>query len=150
MSAPDSERLQALFVTHAGTHGYTVLNDATTATTFIAGPGDRVLLLSEEPRLVPESWDVAVILPHALAAVRDRIQAGLVPPAVAKSVAARYAIKLWPALLFVRDGEYVGAIEGMRDWAVYAEEIPAMLARPTGRVPGVGIPVMNATSASCG
>ncbi|HEX5393193.1 MAG TPA: hypothetical protein VFW68_07930 [Rhodocyclaceae bacterium] len=149
MSAPDSNRLQALFVSHAANHGYTVLSDAATVDAFIAGPGDRVLLLAEDPRLVPESWDVAVVLPHVLTSVGNRIQAGLVPPVAAKAVAARHAIKLWPALLFVREGEHVGAIEGMRDWSVYAEEIPAMLERPTGRVPGVGIPVMSATGTGC-
>ncbi len=145
-----ADRLAGLFQRHAEQRGYAQLADAAAAEAFIAGSGDRVLLLADDPRLVPESWDVAVILPDALAPVAERIAVGLVSPAAAKAVAARYAVSLWPALLFLRDGQYVGSLEGMRDWAVYAREIPAMLERPVSRAPGVGIPVASATGGACG
>lgn len=148
MAAPDTDRLADLFQRHGEKYGYQVLADAAAADSFCAGPGDRVLLLADDPRLVPESWDVAVILPDALAKVADRIAVGLVLPAAARVLAPRYSLSLWPALLFLRDGQFVGLLEGMRDWAVYAREIPAMLERPVSRAPGIGIPVATATS-SC-
>ena len=149
MSVPESDRLLTLFQRHADKHGFVPLADAAAVDAFIAGSGERVLLLAEEPRLVPESWDVAVILPDALAPVVGRVNVGLVLPVAAKALAVRYSINLWPALLFLRDGQFVGTLEGMRDWAVYAKEIPAMLERPVSRTPGIGIPVASATSSSC-
>ena len=148
-ATPDGDRLLALFQRHAEHHGHAVLTDAAGADAFLAGPGDRVLLLADDPRLVPESWDVAVILPDAVKPVAAKLSVGLALPAVARPIAARYAINLWPALLFVRDGQYVGALEGMRDWAVYAKEIPAMLDKPTSRAPGIGIPVASVGGVSC-
>jgi len=149
IATPDGDRLLALYQRHAANHGHTVLDDAAAADAFLAGPGDRVLLLADDPRLVPESWDVAVILPDAVKPVAAKLTVGLALPAVARPVAARYSVSLWPALLFVRDGQYVGLLEGMRDWAVYAKEIPAMLDKPVSRAPGIGIPVASATSSSC-
>lgn len=145
-ATPDGDRLLALYQRHAASHGHTVLDAAAAADAFLAGPGDRVLLLADDPRLVPESWDVAVILPDAVKPVAVRLTVGLALPAVARPIAARYGVSLWPALLFVRDGQYVGLLEGMRDWAVYAKEIPAVLNQPVSRAPGIGIPVTRAAS----
>jgi hydrogenase-1 operon protein HyaE len=48
----------------------------------------------------------------------------------------------------VRDGGYVGVIDGMRNWEEYAREIAAMLEKPIGRAPSIGIPVMSADEPS--
>lgn len=149
MAAPDQDRLNNLFHRLVEHHGYTRLADAAAVDDFLAGPGDRVLLLADDPQLVPESWDVAVILPDVLATATGRYQVGLLPPALARPIATRYAVGVWPALLFVRDGQYVGTLAGMRDWADYQREIPTFLTRPASRAPGIGIPVASATGNAC-
>jgi hydrogenase-1 operon protein HyaE len=51
-----------------------------------------------------------------------------------------------PALLFLRDGAYVGVIEGLRDWSEFVAEVRQMLAAPVSRPPSIGIAVTAAQS----
>lgn len=127
-------------------HGFTRL-DAASFETFAAGTGDRVVLFAEDPLQVPETWDVAIVLPEVLKSLGGRLTAGVLDVVSARALAGRYGLRTWPALIFLRDGGYVGAIEGMRDWGVYLREVAAMLDKPMGRAPGVGI-VVRAEGAS--
>jgi hydrogenase-1 operon protein HyaE len=115
---------------------------------FVMQGGDGMVLFTQEPDQQPETWDVAVILPEVLKRFDGRLRAAIIAPELARQEKARFGITRWPALVFVRDGGYVGAIEGMRDWQEYAREISAMLEKPVGRAPSVGIPVMAAGAAS--
>lgn len=118
----------------AARHGLELL-DAARFEAFAAGPGERAILFAEDPVRVPESWDALVVLPELLKSLPARIAAGLPDIAAARRFAPRYGIRVWPALLLLRDGGYVGAIEGMRNWEAYVREFSAMLARPAGRAP---------------
>lgn len=111
---------------------------------FAADPGDTVLFFADDPVRVKESLDLAVILPEILQAFAGRLRAGVLLPAEANALAARYGIRRWPALVFVRGGEYVGSIEGLRDWDDYTRETARLLAAPTTRAPTIGIPVTSA------
>lgn len=127
-----------------------VLLDSEGLESFVMAGGDGMVLFTQEPDQQPETWDVAVILPEVLKMTGDRLRAAIISPELARQEKARFGITRWPALVFVRDGGYVGAIEGMRDWQEYAREISAMLDKPVGRAPSVGIPVMAAGAApSC-
>lgn len=148
LSSPSLDKLQALYDRHAAQQGYAVLA-AESFDEFVAGPGERVVLFADDPRKVPETWDVAVLLPELVACVAGRLSVGLLLPEPARSLAGRYGVSRWPALVFFRDGGYVGVIDGMRDWGVFANEIPAMLERPVTRAPGIGIPVAASTSSTC-
>ena len=53
---------------------------------------------------------------------------------------------MWPALLALRDGDYLGTIEGLKDWPVYSRLIPELLAAPASRPPGIGIPLRDANA----
>lgn len=109
---------------------------------FIAAAGDGMVLFTQEPDQQPETWDVAVILPEVLKQTGSRLRAAIISPDLARKEKARYGITRWPSLVFVRDGGYVGVIDGMRNWDEYLREIAAMLNKPVGRAPSVGIPVM--------
>lgn len=111
---------------------------------FVMAGGDGMVLFTQEPDQQPETWDVAVILPEVLKFSGDRLRAAIISPDLARKEKARYGITRWPALVFVRDGGYVGAIEGMRNWDEYTREIPEMLQKPVGRAPSIGIPVTSA------
>ena len=119
------------------------LLDETSFEAFVAAEGDGMVLFTQEPDQQPETWDVAVILPELLKLTGDRLRAGIISPDLARKERARYGITRWPSLVFVRDGGYVGVIDGMRNWDEYVHEISAMLEKPVGRAPTVGIPVMR-------
>ena len=119
-----------------------VLLDEEGLESFVMAGGDGMVLFTQEPDQQPETWDVAVILPEVLKLTGDRLRAAIITPDLARKEKARYGITRWPSLVFVRDGGYVGVIEGMRNWEEYTREIAEMLDKPIGRAPSIGIPVM--------
>ncbi len=116
---------------------------------FMQATGDGVVLLTEEPDKVAESWDLTVILPDLLAAIGTALRAGVLRPEAARLLQPRFGIKRMPALLFLRDGEYVGVIEGLRDWSELVAECRAMLQQPVSRAPSIGIAVMTVNASDC-
>ena len=116
---------------------------------FMDEPGNGVVLLTEEPDIAPESWDISVIFPELLAATSVSLRAALMRPEGARLLQTRFGLGRLPALLFVRDGGYVGAIEGLRDWSEFVGECAAMLQKPVSRAPSVGIAVSAVSSSTC-
>ena len=49
--------------------------------------------------------------------------------------------------MILRDGRYLGAVDGIRDWDVYLAELDRLLAAAPSRPPTIGIPVTVAGSA---
>ena len=115
---------------------------------FLNATGDGIVLLTEEPDKVAESWDLAVIFPNLLATTSTRPRAAIARPDFERQLLIRFGVQRMPALLFLRDGAYVGVIEGLRDWNEFIEVYQAMLAKPISRPPTIGIKVM-ADSTSC-
>jgi hydrogenase-1 operon protein HyaE len=126
-------------------HGYTLIG-SDDFEEFVRTPGTALLLFADDPAKVPECWDITIILPELLAGLGTSLRVGLISPDVARPLASRYDIRIWPALLALRDGGYLGSIEGLKDWAVYARLLPELLAAEPSRVPGIGIPVRVAGS----
>ena len=92
-----------------------------------AHPGQRIAQ-------VPESWDVAVILPEVLKGQRD-LRAAVVPPVAGRGLQARYGFRRWPAVVLLRGGQYVGALEGMQDWVPFQQALADLRGKPAGRAP---------------
>lgn len=117
------------------------------------GPGDRVLLLAGDPVRFPEGLDVAVVLPELQRAHGGRFTLAVADPAHEDALARRWGSNRWPALVFLRDGGYVGVLAGMHDWTDYVARVGELLAAPVVRAPTVGIPVVaaagSATAGSC-
>lgn len=148
LPAPDrSERLAERFSIMRDRYGYTLL-DRDGFDAFIADPGACLILFSEELQKIPETWDLTVILPEAIARLAIPVRVGILAPETARSLAARYGIRIWPALLALRDGAYLGTVEGLKDWSAYSRLIPELLAAEPSRAPGIGIPVLNANASS--
>jgi hydrogenase-1 operon protein HyaE len=116
---------------------------------FINDSGSGVALLTEEPDIAPESWDMAVIFPELLAVIGAQLRTAIVRPESAKILQTRFGLSRLPALLFVRDGGYVGAIEGLRDWSEFVSEFAEMLQKPISRAPSIGIAVTAISSSTC-
>ena len=128
------------------THGYPNV-DATGLDAFAAAPGPAVLFFSEDPVLYRETLDLCVILPEIASAFAGRLRIGVLLPAAARAVAPRYGFRRWPALVVLRDGGYVGAIDGLRDWDDYLAETARLLEAPVARPPSIGIAVRAAGDA---
>lgn len=144
-AAPLHPLLERLFTTH----GYARV-DAASLDAFVATPGHALLFFSEDPVQHPETLDLAVIVPEIAAALGRPVRIGVLPPAAARAVAPRYGFRRWPALVWLRDGGYVGAIDGLRDWSEYLAEIARLLDAPVVRPPSIGIAVRAAGDApSC-
>ena len=104
-------------------------------------PGSALLVFTESPVLYRETLDLAVIVPELVQALAGRFRTGVLLPAAARALAPRYGFRRWPALVLLKGGRYVGAIDGLREWQVYLEELSHLLEAGPGRPPTVGIAV---------
>ena len=92
--------------------------------------GHLMLFCTGEPQQRPESLDLAVILPELHQAFAAQFRVGVVASDIEETVQQCYGIQQWPCLVLLRDGEYVGSIPRLRDWAEYLQEIGALLEAP--------------------
>ncbi|HSD44826.1 MAG TPA: hydrogenase [Burkholderiales bacterium] len=104
---------------------------------FAARPGHTLLFFVADPQRVRETLDLAVIVPELAAAFPGRFAVGVLLPAVANPIALRYGVRRWPALVMLRDGRYVGAIEGVRDWDDYGRLVAQLLATEPTAPPAI-------------
>lgn len=116
---------------------------------FTAGAGLSVLFFTEDPLRVKETLDVAVILPEIVAAMAQPMRIGVLPPPLANARASRYGVRRWPALVFLRDGGWLGNVEGLRDWADYVAATQELLAGAERPLPLKVIPVAAIGAAPC-
>ena len=110
-------------------------------------PGKRAVLHGDPERLV-EVADVAVILPEILTEFKGRLTPALVEKSAERGLQRRYRFNAFPALVFLRGGEYLGAICRVLDWQDYLMEVQSILARepsvppayefPEGCIPSAG------------
>ncbi len=121
-------------------HGCTRV-DADGIETFLARSGHALLVFTEDPMRYKETLDLAVIVPQLQRAFPGRFVTGVLLPDAARQVQRRYGFNRWPALVMLKDGQYVGVIDGLRNWDEYLEELQALLSAAPSRPPTVGIPV---------
>ena len=104
------------------------------------------LLVTEDPQRNLEVLDACVILPEALKPLGDRVLRYVAGPESAPALMQRFGVGRAPSVVFLRDGEYVGALNGIRDWNDYQNEVDRLLSGPAQPKP-IGIPVRAAVSA---
>ena len=107
-------------------------------------PGAAMVVFAEDPDRTKETLDMAVIVPELHAARAGKFRVALLPPEASRALAPRYGFARWPAFVILRDGRYVGAVDGIRDWDVYIAELDRLLAAEPTRPPTVGIAVRPA------
>jgi hydrogenase-1 operon protein HyaE len=112
---------------------------------FLAAPGEAVLFFTEDPVRFREVLDVAVILPELARGCSRPFRIGVLPPPLANAKAATYGVRRWPALVFLRSGEWLGNVEGLRDWGDYIEAVNVLLEGDARPLPPKVIPVASAT-----
>jgi len=119
---------------------------------WVTQPGAAMVVFADDPERFKETLDLAVIVPELHAWARREFRVALLPPAASRAIAPRYGFARWPAFVMLRDGKYLGAVDGIRDWDVYTAELQRLLAAVPTRPPTVGIAVTVAgqpTSPSC-
>jgi hydrogenase-1 operon protein HyaE len=116
---------------------------------FVGGSGNSLLFFAGDPERYPESLDVAAILPELMKAFPDRFRVGLVRAEAEVALQVKFGFGVWPALVFLRDGAYLGVLTGMRDWGDYLREIPVLLAAPASRPPTLGVAVHSQAGGGC-
>ncbi len=151
--APDSGAVAAglhpLVAQLTSRHGFTEVT-AANIDAFAHAPGHALLLFTEDPVRYRETLDLAVILPEIARAFPQRFAVGVLFPEAARALAVRYGFRRWPALVLLKDGGYVGAIDGLRNWDEYLLEMARLLEAPVTRAPSVGIAVTGPGAAASG
>lgn len=107
--------------------------------------GLTALLLTEDPQRNLEVLDACVILPEALKPVAGQIARWVAAPDFAPALMAQYGVPRAPAVVFLRDGQFVGVLNGIRDWGDYQNEVARLLNGPVQPKP-IGIPVRAAST----
>ena len=128
--------------------GATRLDDAS-FNAFAVLPAETVLFFTEDPQRFKEVLDLAVIVPEIRSAAARPFRIGVLPPPLANAKASTYGVRRWPALVFLRDGAWLGNIEGLHEWTDFvalADELLKGEARP---LPPKVIP-LAAAAAACG
>lgn len=105
--------------------------------------GLAALLLTDDPQRNLEVLDACVILPEALLALGADVARLVAGPDAAAALMQRFAVARAPAVVFLRDGDYLGSLNGIRDWQEYRDEVARLAAGPTRPRP-IAIPVLGA------
>jgi hydrogenase-1 operon protein HyaE len=113
--------------------------DAADVDTLAGVTGHVLLVFTEDPERYRETLDLAVIVPELAREFAGRFAVAVLLPESARAIAPRYGFRRWPALVLLRGGAYVGAIDGVRDWSEYRLELARLLEAPTSRPPAIGI-----------
>jgi hydrogenase-1 operon protein HyaE len=120
------------------------LLDAETFDAWAGAAGHALVVFTENPVQHHETLDLAVIVPELAQVFAARFRTGVLLQAGARAIAPRFGFRRWPALVLLKDGRYVGAIDGLRDWQDYVDQLGALLNAEPTRPPSIGIAVKSA------
>ncbi len=110
---------------------------------FVNLPGFCVLFFTGDPNKFKETNDVAVILPELIQAFGGELRAGVIARSAEVKLQMHYGFNAWPALVFLRDGAYLGVITGVQNWTDYLQAIQTLLSSAPSRPPGFKLPVVE-------
>jgi len=95
---------------------------------FIAGPGQRLVVFTGDPKQRPEAQDVAVVA-RELRRERPELSIGVVGSAEETAVRPRFNIDTVPSVLFIKNGRVVSTVSKVQDWVVYARTAALVFGR---------------------
>ena len=92
--------------------------------------GLSLLCLVDDPNMYKETFDMIVIGPEIAKLFGDTLSAkGFTDPSFGRTIATMLGIHRLPAIAIFRNGEMMGAIEGLKNWTEYEQELVAILTR---------------------
>jgi len=95
--------------------------------------GNAMVVFTKEPDRFNVPLDLADVVCELQATAGGSLRVGLLPPAASSAMATRYHFTHWPIFVMLRDGQYLGAVEGIRDWDDYTAELLRLLGAAPGR-----------------
>ena len=100
---------------------------------FTEKPGLLFAVFADSPTTFKESIDMAVIAPEIARAFAPHLAGkGFTDPAAGRAIAARFGLTRLPAAGFFRDGEFLGALQGLQNWDAYLKGLAEIGARRSG------------------
>jgi hydrogenase-1 operon protein HyaE len=97
---------------------------------YFGGDGERL----------DETADVAVVLPMLDQHFKGQIQVAVVDRASERQLQLRYRFNAFPTLVFLKRGQYLGAISRMQDWSDYVSMVEEILKGEPGEAPAFRLP----------
>lgn len=116
--------------------------DLTTIDAFLIEHELSVLFFTEDTKRFPETSDVAVVLPELIAAFPE-ITPAIVSRDDEKKLQIMYGFRSWPALVFMKNNQYLDAITGIQDWNDYLSQIKTIITSEPKRPLSIGVPVVT-------
>ncbi len=113
---------------------------------YLASHERVVLFFTENAQRFPEANDVAIILPELVKAFNGQFSAAVVALSDQRKLQMRYGFREWPALVFLKNGAYLGAISKVQDWGDYLKEINQILASEPSKAPRAIVPISTCNS----
>lgn len=92
-----------------------------------AASGDWILLFAGDPTARPEVADLAVILPEIVKGRAGQLSFGVIDREAEEALAAEMGVFVRPTLVFLREGEVMGVIPRIKDWAFYEQMLSEYL-----------------------
>lgn len=124
-------------------HRFTLITEENFAS-FTKLPDITLLLFVDNPDRMKETADALVITPELAAQFPSITQKGVLIEQFARKSALTYGFRRWPAVVFLKDGGYLGAVDGLRAWSELISETKRILASDVHYPPSVGIEVRRA------
>lgn len=118
-------------------------HDKDTFEEFLKKNGLSMVVFVEDPNRMKETMDALVIAPELAKSCGLIEHKAIVGPPNARKLAVTYGFKRWPAIVFFRDGKYLGAVDGLRLWADLVREADEIMRSKPHYPPSVGIPVRS-------
>jgi hydrogenase-1 operon protein HyaE len=137
--APDRTAHSPLLASLIARHGYQQVDENSLDAVADEHPLAMLLLAGDWWRLA-ESDDLAVVVPELDKALGGHVKVLVAARAAERAFQRRFHFASFPALVFMAAGDYLGALEGIRDWADYLREIPEILVRTPQSPPPFRLP----------
>ncbi len=125
-------------------HAYAVVGEETLDAVAAQHPLAMLLVAGDWWRLA-ESDDLAVVVPELDKALGGHVGVLVAARDAERAMQRRFRFASFPALIFLREGAYLGAMEGILDWSDYLAQLPDMLAREPSDPPPFRMPSGCAT-----
>ena len=121
-------------------HQYPLLSELP-IDSFLAEHENVVLFFTHDVVRYPESNDVAMILPELVSYFNHSFTPAVISMDIQDELQNTYGFLKWPALVFLRNSNYLGHICKVQDWSDYISQITAILKSKPKPAPGFIIPV---------